>query len=119
VTILVQFLVRDEPSLGGWQSGLFSVGGAAKLAYHAFALPLAELSRRGTRTVLWGQVRPGSGRRPYVLQRSTGGRWRAVGGTRHTARNGAFMRTVTLPAGARLRILSPVTGWASPTLRVT
>jgi hypothetical protein len=119
VTILVQFLVRDEPSLGGWQSGLFSVGGAAKLAYHAFALPLAELSRRGTRTVLWGQVRPGSGGRPYVLQRSTGGRWRGVGGTQHTARNGAFMRTVTLPAGARLRILSPATGWASPALRVT
>ena len=42
VTMLIHFLVRDEPSLGGWQSGLFSVGGAAKLAYHAFALPLAR-----------------------------------------------------------------------------
>jgi hypothetical protein len=119
VTILIQFLVRDEPSLGGWQSGLFSVGGAAKLAYHAFALPLAELSRRGSRTVLWGQVRPGSGRRPYVLQRASGGRWSAVGGTRHTARNGAFMRTVAVPAGTRLRLLSPATGWASPPLAVT
>src|SRR6185437_15288444 len=62
VTVLIHFLVRDEPSLGGWQSGLFSAHGAAKLSYHAFALPLAEVSRHGSRVALWGQVRPGSGR---------------------------------------------------------
>ena len=49
VTMLIHFLVRDEPSLGGWQSGLFSVGGSAKLAYHAFALPLAQVSRAAAR----------------------------------------------------------------------
>ena len=118
VTLLIHFLVRDEPSLGGWQSGLFSVGGAAKLAYHAFALPLAEVSRRGSSTVLWGQVRPGSGARAYVLQRSVGGRWRAVGGTAATSRSGTFTRTATLPAGARVRIFAPAVGWASPPLRL-
>jgi hypothetical protein len=119
VTVLIHFLIRDEPSLGGWQSGLFSVGGAAKLAYHAFALPLAEVSRHGSSTMLWGQVRPGSGVRSYVLQRSVGGRWRAVGSTAKTARNGAFTRRATLPAGAQVRIFAPSVGWASPALRIS
>ena len=26
--MLIQFLVRDEPDIGGWQSGLFTAGGA-------------------------------------------------------------------------------------------
>lgn len=119
VTMLIHFLVQDEPSLGGWQSGLFTVGGTAKLSYHAFALPLAQVSRRGSRTMLWGQVRPGSGARTYRLQRFANGRWRTVGSTRKTARSGAFMRTVRLGPGARVRIWAPSIGWASPTLRIT
>ena len=119
VTMLIHFLVRDEPSLGGWQSGLFSVGGTAKLAYHAFALPLAEVSRHGSSTVLWGQVRPGSGIRSYVLQRAVGGRWRAVGSTAKTSRNGAFTRRATLPAGAQVRLFAPSVGWAGPPLRIS
>jgi hypothetical protein len=119
VTVLIHFLVRDEPSLGGWQSGLFSAHGAAKLAYHAFALPLAEVSRHGSRVALWGQVRPGNGRRAYVLQRSAGGRWRSVGGTYHTAANGAFSRAVPLPAGSRVRIFAPSVGWTSPALTLS
>jgi hypothetical protein len=118
-TILIQFLMRDEPSLGGWQSGLFTVRGAAKPSYHAFALPLAEVSRRGSRTVLWGEVRPGSGARQYVLQRAVGGGWRAVGATSKTARNGAFLRSIALPPGARVRIYAPTVGWASPALVLT
>jgi len=118
-TVLIHFLVQDEPSLGGWQSGLFSVGGTAKLAYHAFALPLAEVSRHGSSTVLWGQVRPGSGIRSYVLQRAVGGRWRAVGSTAKTSRNGAFTRRATLPAGAQVRLFAPSVGWAGPPLRIS
>src|SRR5262249_42201847 len=45
VTMLVQFLVRDEPALGGWQSGLFEVSGKPKPSYHAFAVPLAQSGR--------------------------------------------------------------------------
>jgi hypothetical protein len=119
VTILIQFLIRDEPGLGGWQSGLFTVGGTAKLSYHAFALPLAEVSRTGSRTVLWGQVRPGSGERVYVLQRFGGGSWRAVGGRRRTAANGAFTRTVAASAGTRVRLFAPAVGWASPPVRIS
>jgi hypothetical protein len=119
VTMLIQFLVRDEPNVGNWQSGLFSAGGAAKLSYHAFALPLAQVSRHGSRVVLWGQVRPGSGRRAYVLQRSVGGGWRPVGPTERTGAGGVFMRTIALPRGTRVRLWSPAVGWTSPPLRLS
>ena len=116
VTMLIHFLVRDEPNIGGWQSGLFSAEGSAKPSYHAFALPLAEVSRSGSRATLWGQVRPGSGARRYVLQSSVGGHWRAVGGTTRTDAAGTFSRTVTLPRGARVRLWAPDAGYASPPL---
>jgi hypothetical protein len=119
VTVLIHFLVRDEPSIGGWQSGLFSASGAPKLAYHAFALPLAQVSRRGPAVALWGEVRPGSGRRAYTLQRSVGGSWRTVGGTYHTGANGAFSRTVSLPPRSRVRIFAPSVGWTSPALTLS
>jgi hypothetical protein len=119
VTVLIHFLVRDEPSLGGWQSGLFTVGGTAKLAYHAFALPLAQMSRRGSSATLWGQVRPGTGHRAYVVQRAVGNAWRAVGGTAQTDAGGTFTRTVALPPGARVRLWAPAVGWASPALSLS
>jgi hypothetical protein len=119
VTVLIHFLIRDEPTLGGWQSGLFTAGGSAKLAYHAFALPLAQVSRRGARVTLWGQVRPGTGRRPYVIQRPVGNAWRAVGGAAHTGASGTFARTVALPRGSRVRLWAPSIGWASPALTLS
>ena len=36
VTMMLWFLLRDESRLGGWQSGLFTVGGKKKPAYNAF-----------------------------------------------------------------------------------
>ena len=115
-TVLIQFLVRDEPSLGGWQSGLLTVGGTEKPSYHAFALPLAQVSRHGAKAVLWGQVRPGSGARAYVLQWFTGDGWRTLGAAGRTDTSGTFVRTVTLPRGARIRLWSPAAGYAGPAL---
>ena len=117
VTVLIQFLVRDEPSLGGWQSGLYTAGGMQKPSYRAFQLPLAQMSRSGSRTVLWGQVRPGSGARPYVLQRASGGRWVSLGGAT-TSAGGTFVRTVDAAHGTRVRIFAPQLGYASPPLVV-
>ena len=119
VTMLIHFLVRDEPSVGGFQSGLFTAGGTAKPALHAYALPLAQVSRSGARTVIWGQVRPGSGARPYVLQRFAAGRWVALGGPARTSASGTFTRTVTLPRGALVRITSVDAGYASPALALS
>jgi hypothetical protein len=119
VTMLIQFLVRDEPSLGGWQSGLFTSGGTAKPALHAFALPLAQVSRRGGLVVLWGQVRPGSGARRYVLQRYVGGKWSPLGATARTDASGTLARSATLPRGSRVRIWSVDAGYASPALTIS
>ncbi len=89
-----------------------------KPAYRAFAFPLAEISRSGSRVSLWGQVRPGSGRRPYRLQRYSGG-WRSVGGTMRTDASGTLRLTVTLARGTRVRIWSPQTEHASPALTIS
>jgi hypothetical protein len=115
VTVLIQFLVRDEPAIGGWQSGLYTVSGAPKLAAHAFPLPLAQASRSGSRVSLWGEVRPGSGARPYAVQVRSDGGWRTVASGR-TGSSGAFARTITAPPGARVRLWAPALGLASPTL---
>ena len=118
VTVLIQFLVQDQPQIGGWQSGLLTATGRQKPAYDAFGLPLAEISRRGESVVLWGQVRPGAGRRPYAIERLAGGRWTPVGGTARTGVGGVFERTVRLPRGTKVRLSSPVVGYASPALTV-
>jgi hypothetical protein len=119
VTVLIHFLIRDEPDIGGWQSGLFTAEGTSKPAYHAFALPLAQISRHGSSATLWGQVRPGAGRRAYALQRDVGSSWRVVGGTARTGAGGTFTRTVALPRGTRVRLWAPSIGWASPPLTLS
>jgi hypothetical protein len=73
VDMLIHYLYRDEPDPGRWQSGLETVAGRAKPALAATMVPLAELGRRGSRTRLWGQIRPGHGRRRFVVQRQRGG----------------------------------------------
>jgi hypothetical protein len=118
VTILIQYLVRDEPSLGGWQSGLYTAGGVPKLSAHAFALPLAQAQRVGARVSLWGEVRPGVGPRAYVLQVKRGRAWRSVA-TGRTGGSGAFARTIAAPRGAQVRVWAPALGFASPALPVS
>ena len=85
VTVLIQFLVRDEPQLDRFQSGLFNVHGVAKPSYSAFRFPLAQVTRRG-RARRCGPGPAGKGARTYRLQvgRANGGwRWRsAASGTR-------------------------------------
>ena len=106
VEMLVHFLLRDDPRPAGWQSGLFTATGLPKPAARAFPLPLVEASRQGTETVLWGQVRPHHGARPYRLQQFRGGGWDWVGGTRRTNARGFFLRTVSAGPGARFRVYS-------------
>ena len=119
VTVLIQFLVRDEPNVGGWQSGLLTAAGHPKPSYYAYALPLAEVSRSGSNVTLWGEVRPGAGARSYVLQSSTGGRWVALGPAQRTGASGSFSRVVALPPGARVRIVASSLGLTSPPLTLT
>ena len=119
VTVLIQFLIQDEPNIGGWQSGLLTAAGRPKPSYYAYPFPLAEVSRSGSNVALWGQIRPGSGARQYVLQRSTGGAWVAVGSVQRTATGGSFRRVVALAPGTRVRIFAPQLHLASPPLALT
>ena len=106
VDLLIQYLYRDEPSTDRWQSGLETIAGRAKPARAAVVAPLAEVTRRGSTTALWGVIRPGSGHRPYRLQRWTGGHWATVGGVQRTAAGGMLRRSVQAPAGTKLRLLA-------------
>ena len=107
VDMLIHYLYRDEPELARWQSGLETDEGRAKPALNATMLPLAQVSRRGTKTSVWGQVRPGNGRQRYVLQRKVGRRWVAIGSAASTDRRGYLHRTVVAPKGSLLRIWYP------------
>src|SRR6185503_18119635 len=92
VDILIHYLLQDEPDVARWQSGVLTATAKPKPAYEAFRFPLAERARTGLRTVLWGQVRPGHGRRTYRLLEERNGHWRSVGGNRRTSARGTFER---------------------------
>jgi hypothetical protein len=79
--------------------------------------PLAQISRQRTRTMLWGQVRPGSGRRPFAIQRAWAGRWVNLGGWR-TGVGGTFRVAVNLGPGIRVRLRSSRAPWPSPVMVV-
>ena len=104
VDILIHFILRDEARPNGWQSGLMWASGRAKPSFTSFMLPIAEAARSGRRTSIWGQVRPGTGRRPYLLEHFTGGHWAAVGRPALTDGDGSYERVVNGVKGARYRI---------------
>ena len=81
-------------------------------------LPLAEVSRRGAATTLWGQVRPRSGPQPYLLQRLWRGRWLPIGGVAISGSAGFLARQVFAGAGSRFRIWSLLDDTFSPALVV-
>ena len=116
--MLIHFMVRDDSHPGGWQSGLRTLSGEAKPAYDAFRLPLAQASRSGSRTTVWGQVRPRGGRQPYRLQVWRGGRWDWLGAQQLTDARGVLTRVVAAPKGTKLRLWSPIDRASSPTLVV-
>ena len=109
VDMLVKYMVRDDTSAGGWQSGLFLATGKSKLAAKAFPMPLAQVSRRGLRTVVWGQLRPGAGKQSYRLRVRRGGRWAWSGGTRRTNARGFFSVAVSAGRGAAVQVWCPRT----------
>jgi hypothetical protein len=116
VDVLIHYLYRDEPDLERWQSGLETIDGIAKPAYAATMLPLSQVSRRGARVVVWGQVRPGDGPQRYVIQRLVGSRWAATGGQRLTNAGGFFTQTVVAARGTKLRLWYPKGRIGSPPL---
>ena len=107
VDILIHYLVQDEPQDARFQSGLFRYTGAAKLAASAFPFPLAHAGRSGASAVLWGQIRPRSGKQTYRVQVRRSGRWRWSGPTRRTSSRGFLSVGVRAPRGTLVRVWSP------------
>jgi hypothetical protein len=123
VDMLINFMYRDDADddagfQAGWQSGFYSASGRAKPSLLAFTLPLAQVSRAGSRTTVWGQVRPRSGPQSYRLQVLRSGSWHWIGPTQRTGANGSFARTVGTAAGERLRFWSPADHEFSLTLTI-
>jgi hypothetical protein len=104
VDMLIHYLYRDEPDPARWQSGLETIDGRPKPALYATMFPLAQIGRRGDRTTVWGQVRPGEGRQRYALQQLVRGRWVNIGRSARTDRHGYFRRTVRAAKGTQLRV---------------
>jgi hypothetical protein len=124
VDMLIHFLYRDEPNVAAWQSGFLTVKNAVRPALRSFELPLSEVSRKQVsktvnKTVVWGQVRTSTGRRPFRLQQFKSGGWRTIGSTRLTNARGVFSTTINVPKGAKIRLYSNRTAEYSPTLVVT
>jgi hypothetical protein len=107
VDILIHYLVQDEPEDARFQSGLFRYDGVAKLAASAFPFPLAHAGRSGGKAVLWGQIRPRSGRQTFRVQVRTDGRWSWSGPNRRTSTRGFLSVAVPAPRGTLVRVWSP------------
>ena len=107
VDILIHYLVQDEPEDARFQSGLFRYNGAEKLAASAFPFPLAHAGRSGGKAILWGQVRPRSGRQTFRVQVRINGRWRWSGPNRRTSSRGFLSVGVPAPRGTLVRVWSP------------
>jgi hypothetical protein len=119
VTMLIQYLYRDEPQLSRFQTGLVYVNDVPKPSLNAFRLPFAEMRRSGLETVVWGQIRgTARGRKPYRLEVLHKNAWKPVGRARLTNDEGVFVRTIRLKRGALLRIWSPRQRLFSLRLRV-
>jgi hypothetical protein len=119
VDMLIHYLVKDEPDVARFQSGLFTIAGRPKLAALAFPLPLAQAGRSGGKLVLWGQVRPRSGAQTFRVQVRRGNAWRFAGGVRRTSSRGFFSVSLDARRGTFVRIFSPQDRAYSATIRAT
>ena len=85
VTMLIQYLYRDEPALSRFQTGLVFVDDRWKPSLQAFRLPFAQMGRHGLQAVVWGQIRGGRpGRKSYRLEVLHKNVWKPVGRARLT-----------------------------------
>jgi len=116
VDMLINFMFKDD--IADWQSGFYSASGVAKPSLRAFTMPFVQVRRSGSRTTVWGQIRPRSGSQSYRLQAKRGGAWQWMGGIASTRQQCAFTRVVDAPKGTVLRVWSPLDGAFSLELKV-
>jgi hypothetical protein len=119
VTMLIQYLYRDEVQLSRFQTGLVYADNRPKPSLQSFKLPFAQMGRNGEQAIVWGQVRGGrAGRKPYRLEILKKNTWQAIGHDRLTNDGGFFVRRIRLKHGALLRVYSPRLDRFSQQLRI-
>ena len=106
-----QYLLRDDLPragraylrYGGFESGLRHSGGQAKWAYDGFRLPL--VAERGSRTRLWGLVRPADGATSVRIEYRNRGssEWRTLKRDRTDSR-GYWATTTSYRSGRSYRV---------------
>lgn len=109
ITMLIQYLYRDEPELSRFQTGLVFIDDRPKPSLQGFKLPFAEMDRHGFEVQLWGQIRGGrvGYRKPYRIEILHKAAWQPIGHDRTTNNGGFFVRTIRLKPGSLLRVWSP------------
>jgi hypothetical protein len=108
VTMIFQYLYRDEPELSRFQSGLVYTDDRPKPSLQGFKLPFAQMGRQGDRAIVWGQIRGGAaGRKRYRLEVLQKNVWKTIRPDRLTNEKGVFVRKLRLKRGALLRIWAP------------
>ncbi len=113
VDMLIHYLYMDEPVLARWQSGIVNKRLKPKPAVNATMLPFMQLSRKGQRIVVWGQVRPGDGPQRFVVQRRVRGEWVDIGVVARTDPRGFFRRTLRARKRTEIRLRYPTQKIAS------
>jgi hypothetical protein len=103
VDLLIHFLYRDEPTVARFQSGLVTLRNAPRPALAAFELPLAETSRSGSTTSLWGELRAPNVGTVAVLERKSGTSWKSFANVTVSTR-GYFRWRGRLPRGTVVRV---------------
>jgi Cellulase (glycosyl hydrolase family 5) len=99
-----QYLMRDDRSRGGFQTGLRTYKGKKKPSYAAFPLPLA-VEKSGSRDVLWGLVRPYRHTTTVVVQSRHGGKgkWKTLR-TKRTGATGVYAISTRHRKGTQYRV---------------
>jgi hypothetical protein len=117
-----QYLLTDDDSTGGFQTGLVYATGKPKPAFDAFRLTLDAKPVTSKKTSLWGLVRPATAASTVAIEKrskSSGAfkAWKKV----KTKSNGAFTVTDTSSSSTtqyRYRWTSPTGKLTSPYVRV-
>jgi hypothetical protein len=98
---VAQYKIVDDPDLAGFQTGLRFLSGAAKPGYAAYRLPI-WVSRRGSRLVIYGQVRPAdgpAGRVAIQVQARRGRPFRTIKRVNVRSLRGQFTTTIRARKG--------------------
>jgi hypothetical protein len=121
VRAVAQYEMRDEASLSAFQTGLRFIDGRAKPSFAAYRLPI-WVARRGSRLLVWGQVRPAAdGAVEQVDIQSAprpAGPWTSVKPVTVTSRKGFLNVKVRKRAGVWRLAWTPSTGGATIFSRV-